>query len=400
MRLQVRPRRSIRPVRYYFQLFRQDRLLLYLQKRGNILEINYGTSGKTDVFEAVREATAKIKSPALLIVFSSHEALPSVTDAIKTLFPNVPCIGTGATSYFGTSASDTELIVIGFGKDVRVKTGVMRHLSVAPVYDLKDLKNAVSELSPGSDNSVCLEFCTNSEEQLVTSMNIALEARGVPLLGGSVMGAPEGMTSKVMVDGVLYEDACCYALIKSTHGKIRTYSENIYTVLPGTPRHIATEVNGKTRELIKLDGRPAADVYGEELGLSRDQIVDNVLRAPLGRIVGDQVFITSMYDLKSNGSLVNYKRINENDTISILQLQDYDQINSNTRDLIRRDNSQISFIFSVNCIYRHLLFTGEGYLERFLGNMSHLGPHIGVVGGGEQYKNQHVNQTMVCAVFE
>lgn len=371
-----------------------------MQKRGEILDINFGTSSNPDAFEAVREATEKIKTPTLLIVFTAHETLRAVTDAILARFPGVPCIGMGATSYFGTSNSATETVIIGFGKDARVKTGVMRHLSFAPVYDLKDLKSAVSEVSPGADDSVCLEFCTNSEEQLVTSMNMVLEGRGVTLLGGTVFGTPEGMTSKVMVDGVLYEDACCYALIKNTSGKIRTYSENIYAVLPGTPRHIATEVNGKARELIRLDGHPAADVYAAELGLSRDQIVDNVLRAPLGRIVGEEVFITSMYDLKSNGALVNYKRINDNDTISILHLQDYDRINSDTRDIIRRGNSRISFIFSVNCIYRHLLFTGENYLERFLGNMGHLGPHIGVVGGGEQYRNQHVNQTMVCAVFE
>lgn len=364
------------------------------------MDIIFGTSGNPDIFEAFSEATAKIKDPTLLIVFSAHEALQSVADAIRTRFPGVPCIGTGATSYFGTSYSDKELIVIGFGKDARVRTGVMRHLSVAPVYDLRDLKHAVSEISPGSDDSVCLEFCTNSEEQLVTSMNIALEGRGVTLVGGSVMGVPEGMKPAVMVDGVLYEDACCYALIKSTTGKIRTYSENIYTVLPGTPRHIATEVNGKTRELVRLDGRPAADVYAGELGVSRDKIIDNVLRAPLGRIVGEQVFITSMYEMKSNGALVCYKRINDNDTISILQLQDYDRINADTRDTIRRDGNRISFIFSVNCIYRHLLFTGNGYMEQFLGNMSNLGPHIGVVGGGEQYRNQHVNQTMVCVVFE
>ena len=32
--------------------------------------------------------------------------------------------------------------------------------------------------------------------------------------------------------------------------------------------------------------------------------------------------------------------------------------------------------------------------------MAELGNHVGIIGGGEQFNNQHVNQTMVCAVFE
>ena len=59
-----------------------------------------------------------------------------------------------------------------------------------------------------------------------------------------------------------------------------------------------------------------------------------------------------------------------------------------------------SFIFSVNCIYRYLLFQQEKYLDEFLKLLSGVGPVVGYIGGGEQYNRQHVNQTMVCAIFE
>ena len=47
-----------------------------------------------------------------------------------------------------------------------------------------------------------------------------------------------------------------------------------------------------------------------------------------------------------------------------------------------------------------LLYEKEGYFSTYAKDMASLGPHLGIVGGGEQYNNQHVNQTMVCVVFE
>ncbi|MBQ3798395.1 MAG: hypothetical protein II842_19320, partial [Butyrivibrio sp.] len=51
--------------------------------------------------------------------------------------------------------------------------------------------------------------------------------------------------------------------------------------------HVATKVNLAKKELCTLDNKPAADVYANELGISRSGIVDNVFKNPLGRIVGD-----------------------------------------------------------------------------------------------------------------
>ena len=42
----------------------------------------------------------------------------------------------------------------------------------------------------------------------------------------------------------------------------------------------------------------------------------------------------------------------------------------------------------------------EGYMSTYAKDMASLDAHMGIVGGGEQYNNQHVNQTMVCVVFE
>ena len=364
------------------------------------MQVKVGKSQNSDVNSAVREATSGISSPVGIFFQSAFNQIEDVTKLLAEKYPNIPIIGTGATSYIETEATDKILVIVSFENGAAVKAGVLRYLSSAPLYDILDLEKGVSEIRPGNSDTVCLEYCTNDEERLVTSMNVALERANVPILGGTVFGTPAGKESIVSVNGQIYKDACAWMLVKNTSGKIRTYSENIYAVPENAKTHVATKVNLANKELVSLDNRPAADVYSNELGVSRSGIVDNVFKNPLGRIVGDDTYIISQYAVSSAGGLVNYKKVYENDTICFLELLDYRSINARTRDQIKSENPRISFVFSVNCIYRHLFFTKENYLKTFLSDMARLGNHVGVVGGGEQYKKQHVNQTMVCAVFE
>ena len=364
------------------------------------MQVSIGSSKSKDAKQAIGEALKGAGKPKLVIFLSSYDLLESVTTTMAKDYPETLSMGTSGTHYFGGQASDQELIMIAFGQDVEASVGVIRNLSTCPVADINNLKNAIQSVKPETGKTVCMEFCTGWEERLVTTMNVALEHANIPLVGGTVFGTPEGKTSYVAVNGKLYEDACCFAVIKNKSGAIRTYSELIYEEDTDYPRHIANKVDLANKELISLDGRPAAEVYANDLGISKSEVVDNVLQNPLGRVVGDEVFISSQHTVGSSGSLINYKRINENDTICILKLRDYRSINEDTRDQIRRDSDRISFIFAINCIYRHLLFDGENYLGNYIHDMEEVGPYVGMVGGGEQYRNQHVNQTMVCAVFE
>ena len=120
------------------------------------------------------------------------------------------------------------------------------------------------------------------------------------------------------------------------------------------------KVDVSRKALIELDGRPAADVYSAELGIPRDKIVDNVLVNPMGRAVGNQVFISSMNGMDTDGTLTNYKRINKNDCIYFLSLGDYKATEQQTRQQIQQDASHISLVLSIDCIYRYLLYEKRG----------------------------------------
>ena len=65
--------------------------------------------------------------------------------------------------------------------------------------------------------------------------------------------------------------------------------------------------------------------------------------------------------------------------------------------------AEVSNVVDVNegTIYPLLKrLTNEHYFETYLKSMSVLGDHAGLIGYGEHYNQQFVNQTMTCVVFE
>lgn len=363
------------------------------------MKVFIGT-GNGSAQTAVQQATSGLTSPQLILFSAEYSIFKDTAAEIKARFPDSHSIGVIGTHLTNGRVSETGVGIAAFGDDIRCITGTVQELSNAPAYIIPQLRKQLRILDPKTDDSVCLEFCTNNEGRLVTTMNCALEAAGVHLAGGTAFGAPPNSPSLVAENGKVYDNACVYALIRSKTGKIRVYKENIYYKAPDTPYHFATKVNTAENELIELDGRPACDVYSEELGIPKDSIVGNVFKNPMGRAIGDDVSISSMREISPGGGLYNYKQINRVDCIYFLKLGDYKKIEEETLEKILGDCPRPSFVFSVDCVYRYLLYNQEGYFDSYAQGMAGLGHHFGTVGGGEQFNNQHVNQTMVCAVFE
>lgn len=356
--------------------------------------------GTGNAKNAVQEATRGLDSPEAIIFIAPFDIMGEVAALLKEQYPQTPSIGTIGTKLVNGQVSDKNVSVLGLFSDAKIRCGVIEHISECPVTSIREVEKKIAEVSAGREDTVCIEYCTGEEEKLVTTFTSCLEKKGIQLAGGTVFGVPEGEEPVVAYNGKLYKNACVYAIIKNTTGRVKVYKENIYKKQPSNIHHFATKVDTSRKALIELDGRPAAEVYSRELGIPKEKIVDNVLKNPMGRAVGEEVFISSMMSMESNGALVNYKRINKNDCIYFLTLGDYQEIERETREQIKGDMRQVSLVLSIDCIYRYLLYDGEGYFTTYAKDMASLGNHMGVVSGGEQYNNQHVNQTMVCAVFE
>ena len=113
----------------------------------------------------------------------------------------------------------------------------------------------------------------------------------------------------------------------------------------------------------------------------------------------DDICIISIKEVKGD-ALTCFRQVNDSDVLVMLELGDYKAVVRQTIQQIQNDFQRISAVFSVNCLFRYLLFTQNNYMQEYLDDMSALGNHAGFVGYGEHYNNRFVNQSMTCVVFE
>lgn len=360
-----------------------------------------GTSQKADALQAVQEATSRFGKPILLIFTVEFKYFEDTVKYLNERFPGVPSIGTSGETFANGVDHNKHLVITSFEGGVEAVTGVVEDISRAPLKSVRTLQENVRKIGAGTDNTVMIEFTTGYEEQVITTIQSVLEGTRIGLIGGTTFNFEDSAESEVAVDGKIYKDACAYVLIKNTAGKIRTYRENIYEKGDHST-HIATKVNREKRELIELDGRPAADVYCASTKVSRAQVTATTFDHPFGRCVADEIFITSIRSCENNGTLGLFKQVNENDAVTIMNISD-DVIatNGGTREKIKSEVGHASYMFSVDCAFRYLLMTDRKLFADYIGGMKQVADnHMGYVAGGEQFRNQHTNQTMVCAVFE
>ena len=165
------------------------------------MQTKTGYSSNPDARQAVAEAASGFSSPHGLLIMADYKRLPEISELLRERFPNTEMIGTSGTTYLNTKSSDKHLILVAFGSDAIVKAGIIRNLSSHPVTDIPVLKDKLREAGASRENSIVIEYCTNDEERLVTTIDVALSGTGVPLVGGSVFGYGANEVGRVTCNG-------------------------------------------------------------------------------------------------------------------------------------------------------------------------------------------------------
>ncbi|WP_310603044.1 FIST signal transduction protein [Anaerosporobacter sp.] len=346
----------------------------------------------------ILNAKGKLRNIHFLIFACSYDQIEEYTAEIKKEFSDVKFIGTTGIGFLDKESYQKGIGFIGFGEGIKVETGLIRNLSTCPLSSIMELDRAVRNVNPSRDNTICLEYCTGHEERLVSTMNVVLEKQQIPLVGGTTGNTPENKNKVVVCDGEVVEDAAVFAVIKNVNGKIAVIKENIFS--PRKTQYTATKVDEKNRKVIELNNRKASEVCAEALGIRENQIADHALTNPLCRTVGKENYICAIKNVNSDGSLSTYKIIQKNDIVQIMDIDE--NVKAHVLETIREQRNKgrkIEAIVSVNCILRYLYFEQTAFTKEYAGILADVAPHFGIVGDGEQFINQHVNQTMVCAVF-
>ena len=351
------------------------------------MNIFYGKSASGKVSEAVSGlGTAK-----LIIMTSSADDFEENVQALEKLYPGVPsiaCVGMG----YDTAILEKGTFVMAFKDGVSVATGVLEKVSVSPARYISRVEKAIESVRPGRENTAIIDFCTGNDAAVLTTLSALVDKFNLQVMGAT------GDAGKVAVNGTVYQDAMVYAVIKNEGGRVKTYQENIY-VPKDNKQLIASKTDKSKYYLGELNGRPAKQLYMKLTGAPENKVVDQTFKNPFGKMMGDDVCIVSLKDVSGNG-LILYRQINDSDILTLLEMRDPMEIAQSTVNKIKNDFSHISAIYSVNCIFRYLVLKDRSELGTYLSKIGTLGTSCGLVGFGEHYNTQFVNQTMTCVVFE
>lgn len=339
----------------------------------------------------LKEAVHSLRNPQLIMLLSNSGQFEAHVKELEKLYPKIPSIGCIGMSY-DTRVVEKGVGVIAFCDGVSAVSNVLEQVSVMPVKYIGRLERDIEKVGGSQADTICIDFCSGNDACVLTTMFSALRHRNISLVGGT------GDAGRVSANGRVYRDAVAYALVKNNNGKVKAYKENIYHQM-GNHRFIASKTDKSRYLLGALNGQSAKRVYQNILHVTEKEILTQTFKNPFGKINGDDTCIISIKEVAGN-SLVCFRQVNDSDVLIMLELGDYKAIVKNTIQAIRRDFPKISAVFSVNCLFRYLLFGENDYMQQYLQEMAVLGSHAGFVGYGEHYNNQFVNQSMTCVVFE
>ncbi len=347
----------------------------------------FGMSQKGNLNEAVKG----LSNPKLLVLMSNSRQFAEHVAELERIFPDVPSIGCIGMSY-DTRIVEDGVGIIAYTDGITAVTNVLEQVSVMPVKYISRLEQDVRRINASSRDTVCIDFCSNNDACVLTTAYSVLGKQNIPLVGGT------GDAGKVSVNGRIYEDAAVYALIKNMNGKVKVYKENMYKPMDEY-RLIASKTDRSKYLLGELNGKAAKQVYQDILHIQEKDITNQTFKNPLGKLSGKDICIISIKAVEG-GALTCFRQVNDSDVLTLLELQDYRKSVEETIRSIQQDFQHISAVFSINCLFRYLLFSQNHDMQDYLNAMGKLGSHAGLIGYGEHYNSQFVNQSMTCVVFE
>ena len=361
-------------------------------------ELNNPNDAIEDVLKQI-----SIKGNPLLIIFSSPKApFKFYSERFSRAFPKAQVMG--CTTYVSVSSK-------GSGRDgltawcitdgIECSSGVILEVTRHPMLYTPVIEKAVQALS-GLDNTVGINFNTaggNCEELVQDTFRSVLEPFGIQIAGGTAGAATLDEKTLVSLNGEIYEEASVFVLIRNLTGKVFVYKENLFK--PTKMIVTATDVDCEDRVVYEFDYMPAADALALILGVDKEDLWETLLERPLGRKVGDEIYITDLKNIGEDGSLQYFARIYNQTKVAILEPDVLENVCRKTAMEIKSVIAHPSMTFTINCYSRTLYLERHNLYSSFLNTLKNeYGQYAGMAGFGEQFNYEHFNASTVLVVFE
>jgi hypothetical protein len=364
------------------------------------------------VRQAVAEVTDALvhglgsEEPAAVLYFASSRYDPTeIAGPMAEAFPDAVTIGCSTAGEFTDTVTGTNgisAIALPFG----ILTGALAALGDLDGDVTKGMWSAVHELED------CLEIPLRDLDPschlgfvLIDGLSLAEEkvnevlGNAAPVL--DIVGGSAG-------DDLAFD----HTWVAVGH-KISYHGAALLVCQTAVPFHVMktcsftptgrvlriTEADVATRTVLSFDGRTAADVYAEAVGVRRDALDDSVwMSHPVGLMINGQPWIRSPQAVTPEGHVVFYAQILPGMEVEVMEATD---MVADTRNAVTEARTalgdQVSGAVLFNCILRRLEMDAKRMGTPFLESFDGL-PLAGFHTYGETWLG-HVNQTLTGVVF-
>ncbi len=360
-------------------------------------------SSKGGVKEALSDIQKGIRlEPALVLFFASTKYdLESLGKGLEQAYPQAKVIGCStsgelvsghmlkssvvASAFDHKTVSQVQAVTL---KDLSSKADVTGALSSLE----KKVGKKLSDLDLSKYVGIILiDGLRAAEERVMDSIG---NHSDLTWIGGSAGDDLQFKETRVFADGRSMTDAAVLAVLKVDSGFdiIKTQSFKV------TPKKLtATEVDERTRTVVKFNGKPALAAYAEAVGTAPAKASDSFMKNPVGLVVNGEPFVRSPQRVDGD-KMVFYCNIKKGAELSVLESTN---IVADTQKAVQeklRAMGHVSGLINFNCILRTLELDAKNQAEAY-GNVFKDVPTVGFSTYGEEYIG-HINQTATMLVLK
>ena len=284
-----------------------------------------------------------------------------------------------------------ENVITGFSYDSELAEIV--EIMYPPAKSLKQLQKSYKKVK-NNPNAFALLLCDGlsaMEESIITTFYFA--DSNFKIIGGSAG------------DNLKFEKTLIYIGKKKVHSvavffdmKKRTQliKENIY--IPSGKNLLVTDADPINRTVKTFNNNLASVEYAKILGIKETDLPNHFMNNPLGKISKDKINIASPMKINPDKSITFYSQILPNTFVEVLQPANYNQV---MKETLASAAFKPSFVLSINCILRSLMFLDKNLWGTVDSNLLSLCKNqTGFISYGEQFYQNHFNQTMVLLLVE
>lgn len=342
------------------------------------------------------------KSPKLILFSADYLDFSWFSRNLSAAFPNATVIGMSTYVVFSNKGcSKSAVSAMALYSGIECKAGIILDISKNPMKNRSEVENALASFDD-TKNMCCIEFISafsSGEELVLDTLKCVLEPKKIPVFGGTAGADTAIKSSFVSLNGIIYNEACVFVLVKNLFGRIGIFRENMFK--PTEHFFTATDVDCDERTVYEYDYRPAAEVIAECLAVPVDKVEKYTSMHPVGRLESDNIYITENNTVFPDGRISYFARIYNYTKLVLLEPDDVMKVWDKTESNVKATISKPSFSIVINCLSRSRYFEDEGILYHFTDKLKlAYGKYLGFSGYGEQAEFEHLNQTMLIAVFE